>query len=288
MVPVGSVGCRSRLTPSSRCAETERFWRDWMRGCHYDGDYPDAVRTSLMVLKAQTYAPTGGIVAAPTTSLPEWIGGRRNWDYRYCWVRDATFTLYAMMNAGYIDEARAWRDWLLRAAAGDPAKLQILYGVAGERRIDEYELDWLPGYAGSKPVRVGNAAHEQFQLDVYGELMDALHQSRRHGLAPDGDSWSLEQKVMDFLEGAWDKPDEGIWEVRGPRRHFVHSKVLAWVAFDRAVRCRRELRPPGPGRPLAPDPPRDPRRGLPRGLPRRPELVHAELRLDRLSTPRRC
>jgi GH15 family glucan-1,4-alpha-glucosidase len=226
--------------------DTERFWRDWMHGCSYTGDYPDAVRTSLIVLKAQTYAPTGGIVAAPTTSLPEWIGGARNWDYRYCWVRDATFTLYALMNAGYIDEARAWRDWLLRAAAGDPSKLQILYGVAGERRIDESELDWLPGYAGSKPVRVGNAAHEQFQLDVYGELIDALHQSRRHGLAADGDSWSLEQKVMDFLEGSWDKPDEGIWEVRGPRRHFVHSKVLAWVALDRAIDAVASFNLPGP------------------------------------------
>ena len=235
-----------RVDPEQALRETEHFWRDWMRGCQYDGDYPDAVRTSLMVLKAQTYAPTGGIVAAPTTSLPEWIGGPRNWDYRYCWVRDATFTLYAMMNAGYIDEARAWRDWLLRAAAGDPSKLQILYGVAGERRINEYELDWLPGYAGSKPVRVGNAAHEQFQLDVYGELIDALHQSRRHGLAPDGDSWSLEQKVMDFLESAWDKPDEGIWEVRGPRRHFVHSKVLAWVALDRAIDAVESFGLPGP------------------------------------------
>jgi GH15 family glucan-1,4-alpha-glucosidase len=226
--------------------ETERFWREWMHACEYDGEYPDAVHTSLMVLKAQTYSPTGGIVAAPTTSLPEWIGGPRNWDYRYCWVRDATFTLYALMNAGYIDEARAWRDWLLRAAAGDPAKLQILYGVAGERRVNEYELDWLPGYAGSKPVRVGNAAHEQFQLDVYGELIDALHESRRHGLGADAEWWSLGQKVMEFLEGAWDKPDEGIWEVRGPRRHFVHSKVLAWVAFDRAIDAVETFDLPGP------------------------------------------
>ena len=226
--------------------ETDRFWRKWMGGCEYDGDYPDAVHTSLMVLKAQTFAPTGGIVAAPTTSLPEWIGGPRNWDYRYCWVRDATITLYALMNAGYIDEAGAWRDWLLRAAAGDPAKLQILYGVAGERRINEYELDWLPGYAGSKPVRVGNAAHEQFQLDVYGELMDALHGARLRGLGADAGWWSLGVKVMEFLEGAWDKPDEGIWEVRGPRRHFVHSKVLAWVAFDRAINAVEKFDLPGP------------------------------------------
>ena len=215
--------------------DTEGFWQDWMAGCTYGGEYAEAVHTSLIVLKAQTYAPTGGIVAAPTTSLPERIGGVRNWDYRFCWLRDATFTLYALMNAGFVDEARAWREWLLRAAAGDPSKLQILYGVAGERRVTEFELDWLAGYAGSRPVRVGNAAHEQFQLDVYGELVDALYQSRRHGLAHDDDAWSLQEKVMEFLEGAWDSPDEGIWEVRGPRRHFVHSKVLAWVAFDRAV-----------------------------------------------------
>ena len=188
-----------------------------------------------MVLKALTYAPTGGIVAAPTTSLPERIGGVRNWDYRYCWLRDATFTLYALMNAGYIDEARAWREWLLRSVAGDPAKAQILYGVGGQRRIAEYELDWLPGYAGSQPVRIGNAAHEQFQLDVYGEVMDVLHQARVNGLDPDDHAWSLQRTLMDFLEGAWDQPDEGIWEVRGPPRHFTHSKVLAWVAFDRAV-----------------------------------------------------
>jgi GH15 family glucan-1,4-alpha-glucosidase len=235
------------LTDAERALrETDRFWRKWVGSCEYDGDYPDAVHTSLMVLKAQTFAPTGGIVAAPTTSLPEWIGGPRNWDYRYCWVRDATFTLYALMNAGYVDEARAWRDWLLRAAAGDPAKLQILYGVAGERRINEYELDWLPGYAGSKPVRVGNAAHEQFQLDVYGELVDALHGARRRGLGADTTWWSLGVKVMEFLEGAWDKPDEGIWEVRGPRRHFVHSKVLAWVAFDRAISSVETFDLPGP------------------------------------------
>src|SRR5919201_2018826 len=186
-------------------------------------------------LAAQTLLPTGGIVAAPTTSLPERIGGVRNWDYRYCWLRDATFTLYAMMNAGYVTEARAWRDWLLRSVAGDPDNAQILYGVGGQRRISEFELDWLPGYAGSRPVRIGNAAHEQFQLDVYGEVMDALHQARVRGLDPDDHAWSLQRTLMDFLEGAWDRPDEGIWEVRGPRRHFTHSKVLAWVAFDRAV-----------------------------------------------------
>ncbi|MGH3004148.1 MAG: glycoside hydrolase family 15 protein [Gaiellaceae bacterium] len=215
--------------------ETEKFWRGWIKHCRYDGDYAEAVHTSLIALKSLTYLPTGGIVAAPTTSLTELIGGVRNWDYRYCWLRDATFTLIAMMNAGFTDEARRWRDWLLRAVAGDPEKMQILYGVAGERRVPEFELDWLSGYAGSAPVRVGNAAHEQFQLDVYGEVMDSLHLARTHGLSPDDHAWSLQRKVMDFLEGAWDQPDEGIWEVRGPRRHFTHSKVLAWVAFDRAI-----------------------------------------------------
>jgi GH15 family glucan-1,4-alpha-glucosidase len=226
--------------------DTESYWRDWIGDCAYGGAYGGAVRTSLVVLKALTYLPTGGIVAAPTTSLPEQIGGVRNWDYRYCWLRDATFSLYAFMNAGYIDEARAWREWLLRAVAGDPAKAQILYGVGGQRRIPEFELDWLPGYAGSRPVRIGNAAHEQFQLDVYGEVMDALHQARVHGLDPDDHAWSLQRNIMEFLEGAWDQPDEGIWEVRGPRRHFTHSKVLAWVAFDRAVQAveRWDLRGP--------------------------------------------
>jgi GH15 family glucan-1,4-alpha-glucosidase len=218
-------------------ADTQRFWRSWIRQCTYAGPYRDAVRRSLIVLKALTYQPTGGIVAAPTTSLPERVGGVRNWDYRYCWLRDATFTLYAMMNAGYVDEARAWREWLLRSIAGDPAKAQILYGVGGQRRVAETELDWLPGYAGSRPVRVGNAAHEQFQLDIYGEVMDVLHQARALGLDPDDHAWSLQRTLMDFLEGVWDEPDDGIWEVRGPRRHFTHSKVLAWVAFDRAVQA---------------------------------------------------
>jgi GH15 family glucan-1,4-alpha-glucosidase len=204
------------------------------------------VHRSLIVLKALTYEPTGAIVAAPTTSLPERIGGLRNWDYRFTWLRDATFTLYALMNAGFNDEALAWRNWLLRAVAGDPASMQILYGVAGERRIPEFELDWLPGYAGSRPVRVGNAAHEQFQLDTYGEMMDSLHEARRHGLARDDHAWSLQLNVMQFLEGAWDRPDEGIWEVRGPRRHFTHSKVLAWVAFDRAVEAVERWDRPGP------------------------------------------
>jgi GH15 family glucan-1,4-alpha-glucosidase len=225
---------------------TERIWSDWMGGCRYEGDYAPAVHRSLIVLKSLTFAPTGGIVAAPTTSLPEQIGGVRNWDYRYSWLRDATFTLYAMMNAGFKDEALAWRDWLLRAVAGDPAKMQILYGVAGERRVPEVEVPWLPGYAGSRPVRIGNAAHEQFQLDVYGEVMDALHEARRHGLVQDDHAWALQQKVMEYLEGVWDRPDEGIWEVRGKRRHFTHSKVLAWVAFDRAVEAVERWDSPGP------------------------------------------
>jgi GH15 family glucan-1,4-alpha-glucosidase len=227
-------------------ADTETYWREWVAGCRYEGEYPEAVHTSLLVLKALTYAPTGAIVAAATTSLPERIGGVRNWDYRFSWLRDATFTLYALMNAGFQDEARAWRDWLLRAVAGDPAKMQILYGIEGERRVPEMELGWLPGYAGSRPVRIGNAAHEQFQLDTYGEMMDALHEARRHGLARDDHAWSLQQHVLDFLEGAWDQPDDGIWEVRGPARHFTHSKVLAWVAFDRAVEAVEQWGRPGP------------------------------------------
>jgi GH15 family glucan-1,4-alpha-glucosidase len=235
-----------RVDPELALRDTEHFWRTWVANCGYEGEWGEAVRTSLLALKALIYAPTGGIVAAPTTSLPEQIGGVRNWDYRFCWLRDATFTLYALGNAGYANEARRWRDWLLRTVAGDVSKLQILYGVAGERRIPEYEIDWLDGYAGSAPVRVGNAAHEQFQLDVYGELMDALHMAREHGLAEDDHAWSLQQQMMEFLEGAWQHPDEGIWEVRGPRRHFTHSKVLAWVAFDRAIDLVERFDQPGP------------------------------------------
>ena len=234
------------VDPEKALSDTEAFWHKWMESCAYRGEYADAVHTSLLVLKGLTFQPTGGIIAAPTTSLPEHIGGVRNWDYRFCWLRDATFTLLSLMNAGFVGEARSWRNWLLRAVAGDPANAQILYGVAGERRVPELELAWLPGYAGSKPVRVGNAAHQQFQLDVYGEVMDALHHSRLSGLPSDDHAWSLQRNLMDFLEGAWDRPDEGIWEVRGPRRHFTHSKVLAWVAFDRAVDTVERMGLPGP------------------------------------------
>ncbi|HET6794392.1 MAG TPA: glycoside hydrolase family 15 protein [Acidimicrobiales bacterium] len=215
--------------------ETEEWWESWAHQCTYEGPWRDLVMRSLATLKALTYAPTGGIVAAATTSLPETLGGERNWDYRYCWLRDATFTLMSLMGAGYHDEAMCWRDWLLRAVAGDPKEIQIMYGPAGERRLDERELQWLPGYEGSRPVRVGNAAAGQFQLDVYGEVLDALHQARSVGIADSSSAWDLQRALLDFLESGWSQPDEGIWEVRGPRRQFTHSKVMAWVAMDRAV-----------------------------------------------------
>jgi GH15 family glucan-1,4-alpha-glucosidase len=226
------------IDPEQALADTESFWREWSE--RYEIDLPPGwsavVRRSLIVLKALTYEPTGGIVAAPTTSLPEWIGSVRNWDYRYCWLRDATLTLLALLQANHEEEATAWRRWLLRAIAGEPADVQIMYGVAGERRLTELELPWLDGYEGSRPVRVGNAASEQLQLDVYGEVLDALYQARVHGIGIDPQAWRIQLALLDHLEDAWREPDEGIWEIRGERRHFVHSKAMAWVAFDRAVR----------------------------------------------------
>lgn len=235
--------------PDQGIAYTETWWRDWSSRCTYQGLYREAVLRSLITLKALTFAPTGGIVAAPTTSLPEALGGVRNWDYRYCWVRDATFTLYALMMNGFFEEAKAWREWLLRAVAGMPSQLNIMYGLAGERRLTELVLDWLPGYENSKPVRIGNAAYAQFQLDVYGEIMDALHLARSSGLQTSTDAWRVERTLLEHLETCWAEPDEGIWEVRGPRRHFTHSKLMAWVAFDRAVKdCERfGLTVPSPG-----------------------------------------
>ena len=226
--------------------DTYRWWAEWAGACSDEGEWRDAVVRSLVTLKALTFAPTGGIVAAATTSLPEQLGGVRNWDYRFCWLRDATFTLYALMSAGYQEEAQAWRDWLLRAVAGSPADMQIMYGCGGERRLPELVLDWLPGYEGARPVRIGNAAVDQFQLDVFGEVMDSLHHARRIGIPPDPFAWSLQQALMEFLESRWTEPDEGIWEVRGPRRHFTHSKMMAWVAADRAVKAVEHFGLDGP------------------------------------------
>ncbi|WP_369032961.1 MULTISPECIES: glycoside hydrolase family 15 protein [Streptomyces] len=222
--------------PEQSLDATEEFWREWVEQCTYHGPYREAVVRSLITLKALTYAPTGGIVAAPTTSLPEDIGGVRNWDYRYTWLRDAAITLSSLLRTGYRDEARAWREWLLRAVAGDPENLQIMYGIAGERELGEAELDWLPGYENSGPVRVGNGAAHQLQLDVYGEVTEALHLAHMTGLARNDYASLLQLKLIRYLEQHWDEPDEGIWEVRGPRRHFVHSKVMAWVAVDRTIK----------------------------------------------------
>jgi GH15 family glucan-1,4-alpha-glucosidase len=235
------------ITPEHAFDDTCSFWSDWLDGCSYGGRYSEAVFRSLMVLKAMTYGPTGGLVAAPTTSLPEQVGGVRNWDYRYCWLRDASFALAALLGNGFVEEADAWRSWLLRAVAGDPDDLQIMYGPAGERRLIELELEWLEGYEGSRPVRVGNGASTQFQLDVYGEVLDVLYQARKRGMPADDTAWALVRRLLANLETRWREPDEGIWEVRGPRRHFTHSKVMAWVAFDRGLRLIEELGRDGPG-----------------------------------------
>jgi len=234
------------IDPEQALEDTCDFWREWAGTCTYNGHWREPVIRSLMVLKAMTYAPTGGIVAAPTTSLPEKLGGVRNWDYRYCWLRDATFALDALVDHGFIDEARGWRSWLLRAVAGNPDDLQIMYGPAGERRLLELELDWLPGYEESRPVRIGNGASKQFQLDVYGEVLDVLHQARMRKLEQDEDSWALQRRLLESLEERWREPDEGIWEVRGPRRHFTHSKVMAWVGFDRGIKAVEDFGHEGP------------------------------------------
>jgi GH15 family glucan-1,4-alpha-glucosidase len=227
--------------------DTVDFWAEWSaRGTVGKGRYTDAVQRSLITLKALTYAPTGGIVAAPTTSLPEQIGGPRNWDYRYCWLRDSTYTLQALLAAGYTEEAKAWREWLLRAVAGDPSMLQIMYGVDGTRRLPEQELPWLRGFEGSTPVRTGNAAADQLQLDVWGEVLDGLHLAREAGLSAHDSAWELQTALLNHLEGAWQQPDNGLWEMRGARRHFTHSKVMAWVALDRMARAVRTHRLPGP------------------------------------------
>ncbi|MBO3748702.1 glycoside hydrolase family 15 protein [Streptosporangiaceae bacterium NEAU-GS5] len=236
----------ARIDPFEQLAETEQMWLEWSATYKGDGPWRDAVMRSLITLKALTYAPTGGIVAAPTTSLPEDLGGVRNWDYRFCWLRDATMILDALTQAGYLDEALAWREWLLRAIAGRPQDLQIMYGVAGERRLSESILGWLNGYEDSRPVRIGNGAATQLQLDVYGEVINSLYMSRKIGLPPSLPAWKLVRKLLDFLESSWDQPDEGLWEVRGPRRHFVHSKIMAWVGVDRAIRAVHDFGRTGP------------------------------------------
>lgn len=236
------------IHPDHALHDTEKFWTDWAQQCDHSGEWRDAVVRSLVTLKGLTYAPTGGIVAAATTSLPELIGGVRNWDYRFCWLRDATFTLFAFLRSGYLEEARSWREWLLRAIAGSPAQMQIMYGVRGERRLTELELPWLSGYENSRPVRIGNAASDQFQLDVYGEVMGAIYQSHHAGIKVEATDWSLQKALLNFLESHWDKPDEGIWEVRGGRKHFTHSKVMAWLAFDRGLQLVAEAKLPTDGK----------------------------------------
>jgi GH15 family glucan-1,4-alpha-glucosidase len=235
-----------KIDPFAALTETETFWQEWCGRCSVEGEWVGPVRRSLITLKALTYAPTGGIVAAPTTSLPEKLGGVRNWDYRFCWLRDATLTLLALMNGGYHDEARSWTNWLLRAVAGSPAQTQIMYGLAGERRLQEETLPWLPGFAGSAPVRIGNAAFGQLQLDVYGEVIDALHQGRKVGIASDDIAWSVQGAMLEHLEKVWHEPDAGLWEMRGPARHFTYSKIMCWVAFDRCIKAVEEHGLQGP------------------------------------------
>ena len=235
-----------RLDARRALAETEAFWKRWSRRCAVGGEYAAPVCRSLITLKALTYAPTGGIVAAPTTSLPESIGGVRNWDYRYCWLRDATLTLLALMDAGYYEEARAWREWLVRAVAGSPEQMQIMYGLAGERRLTELEIPWLAGYQGSRPVRIGNAASTQLQLDVYGEVIDALYQGCKGGLSNHDAAWSVQRALLGHLEKVWIEPDASLWEMRSPPRHFTHSKIMGWVAFDRAIKMAEHFGAPGP------------------------------------------
>jgi GH15 family glucan-1,4-alpha-glucosidase len=237
---------REPFDPNLALAETETAWRDWAAKCRPAGQWSDAVVRSMITLKALSYEPTGGTVAAPTTSLPEQLGGERNWDYRYCWLRDATLVLLGAMNAGYYDEAQAWRDWLLRAVAGSPDQLQIMYGIAGERRLTEWTAPWLPGYENSAPVRIGNAAYSQLQLDVFGEIMDVQHQARRSGLSTNESGWATQLAFLDHLKMIWNEPDHGIWEVRGEARHFTHSKVMAWVAFDRSIKSAETFGLEGP------------------------------------------
>jgi GH15 family glucan-1,4-alpha-glucosidase len=234
------------LDPMAALNDTETFWRQWSAKCRPAGPWTEAVVRSMITLKALTYAPTGGMVAAPTTSLPEQLGGERNWDYRYCWLRDATLVLLGAMNAGFFEEAQAWREWLLRAVAGSPGQLQIMYGIGGERRLTEWVAPWLPGYENSAPVRIGNAAHSQLQLDVFGEIMDVHHQARRRGLSTNVSGWGAQLAFLEHLQEIWREPDEGIWEVRGTPQQFTHSKVMAWVAFDRAIKSAETFGLEGP------------------------------------------
>jgi GH15 family glucan-1,4-alpha-glucosidase len=233
------------IDPEAALRATEKFWTGWAAKNQIECPWNDSVGRSLITLKALTFAPSGGMVAAPTTSLPECIGGPRNWDYRFCWLRDATLTLLSLMNAGYFDEAQMWRDWLLRAAAGSPRQIQIMYGIRGERRLTEWQVPWLPGYEESQPVRIGNAAHNQLQLDIFGEVMDALHQARKGGLGGYEAGWDLQREFLKHLEKIWREPDEGLWEIRGPRRHFTHSKAMAWLAFDRVIKSAEAFGLPG-------------------------------------------